>query len=118
MILEVDNHVRKIGSLLEEGRWNKATQNMWNQTALPILMDFIQHNKSPKMAQYVVHAVLDEMAQRMNNESNTMNNIFHVEPQNTLGQHAMQLLLIPSYTVNYCAMEVERLRSIETKCTV
>lgn len=118
MILEVDNHVRKIGSLLDEGRWNKATQNMWNQMALPIFMDFIQRNKCPRMAQHVVQVVLDELAQRMNNQSNTMSNVFHVEPHNTLGQHAIQLLLIPSYTVYHCAVEVERLRSIESKYAI
>lgn len=118
MILELDSHIRKIGALLEEGGWNKATQNMWNETALPIFMNFVQRNKCSKTAKHVVHTVLDEIAQRMNTQRNTMSNIFHVEPRNTLGQHAIQLLLIPSYTVNYCAMEVERLMSIELKCAV
>ena len=118
MILELDTHVRKIGALLEEGNWNKATQNMWNETALSVLLNFVHHNKCSKTAKHVVHTVLDEMAQRINNSKNAMNNMFHVEPENTLGAHAIQLLLIPSYTVYYCAIEVERLKSIELQCTV
>lgn len=114
IILELDTHVRKIGVLLVEGRWSVDTQKMWNTTALPTFLQFVQRNKHPQIAAHVVCAVLSEIGQRLNTDTtrDALDNAFYVEPSHTINQHSIHLLLLPPYTLDYCAREVERLISL------
>lgn len=108
MIVQLDCGVRKIALLLAQGKWSEDTQKMWSETALPIFLDFVQHNKHPDLAQYVAQAVLDEMAQQINAPSTHIE--FQLEPTHALSGHSIQLLCVPQYCVMYCANEVERLQ--------
>jgi len=114
MILELDTHIRKIGSLLIEGRWSSDTQKMWNAAALPAFLQFVQRNKHPQIAAHVVCAVLSEIGQQLNTDTNhdALDNAFYVEPSHTINQHSIHLLLLPPYALDYCAREVERLVSL------
>lgn len=111
MMLQIDTAVRKIGTLLRAGNWSEASEKMWNSSALAVLCQFVQHNKTPDMAQHVVLCVLEEIACALPTVHNQL--VFCVEPDNALGGHSLHLLLIPAYTAQYCALEVERLNRIQ-----